>query len=186
MKKDSEKQTLPSSPGQYNPLKGIAPRKQQTQIRAGADPVYYQYSLANKKLDIEREKNYYDAVVQQTRSNNEVKTARWRNLARILKWGAILIVTLIVAGEVILYNIRNEVPGRLWDFRNKPYAEAVERFKDAGFVFVFAREESEKCWRTAIPGTVADITIQGKNTFKKGERFPSNAIVRITYHSSED
>lgn len=84
--------------------------------------------------------------------------------------------TTIPTGEIIMQFSSKELEG-------KHYKTVANRFEDAGFANIKYSTIEKEGWGKK-DGNVADVTINGQN-FKKGAKFESNAIVRITYYGTD-
>lgn len=77
-----------------------------------------------------------------------------------------------------------KVPKSADSFIDLSYEEVEEELRAHGFVNIvlFAKKDLIKGWMTKV-GAVEEVSIAGKTNFRKGQKFPADSRIVITYHA---
>ncbi len=95
--------------------------------------------------------------------------------------GVVKISDSYLAKEKALYIY---IPASSSDYEGRNYEEVKKEFEGYGFknVGVLAKHDLIKGWLTK-DGSIEEIAINGKTSFRKKSKFRSDAHVLITYHT---
>lgn len=106
--------------------------------------------------------------------------------------GAVLFVfilfSVIFGGESLpamdTDNNQVKVPVTVNELESENYEEVIQKFKDAGFTNINTRkiEDLITGWLTK-DSSVEKVTIDGREEFSKGEAFPKDVPIEISYHT---
>lgn len=69
---------------------------------------------------------------------------------------------------------------------SEPYEEVVQTLKEAGFSNIVEQPVYDIYFGFTEEGSVADVTIDGDIDYRRGDVFPSDAEIIVSYHLKEE
>ena len=160
-------------------------------LRDNAQNIHYTY----KKVDVAqiREKDLNARLCMKAMENQEKENARKRkrNKHILIALTVVLAVILLVCGLVYALT-RPGAPepdevqmiSSAEEFQGDYYEQVKMELENAGFTNIeFVVQEDLIIGLLTKDGSVERVSINGEEDFRKGDIFPKDAVVLITYHT---
>lgn len=137
----------------------------------------------------------YEAEVQKKRLENEKERDRNALKAMIVSFGVLVLILLFTQLQTSIPEIQAsfsgkiKVPAAASDLESIAYADAEQRFRDAGFTNIECLELNDIDFLKSFytdEGSVDYITVNGEDNFGSSSYYPPDATIRIYYHSQSD
>lgn len=165
--------------------------------RAERDKVRAPFEAEMRKQEMERDKvrASIEAEMQERQLEREREKERNDNRVGFAALGllvAIFLLCLLMANASsigALFTGDIAVPASSGDLAGISYSDAEQRFTDAGFTNIECIGLNDLDLVSGFfnsDGSVDHITINGEEDFSSSSHYPSDAIIRIYYHSHPD
>ena len=152
-----------------------------------------EFPISNEDINININKRD-EARIKEIESKEKLKIKQLENIEKQKnrehieqKWVAIILIFAIAVIFSIYffynYNVIS-MPMSSNMYENENYEQVIKELKDAGFVNIATAENQDLItgWITK-DGSVEKVSINGNYNFEKGDSFPKNATIVITYHT---
>ena len=152
-----------------------------------------EFPIKNEDINVNINKRD-EARIKEAESAEKIKIKQLENIEKQqnrehaeLKWFAIIFILFFIffIAMNVLYNhnvISMPMSSSMYEGEN--YEQVIKDLKNTGFVNITTAENQDLItgWITK-DGSVENISINGNHNFKKGDSFPKNATIVITYHT---
>ncbi len=98
----------------------------------------------------------------------------------------ITVETLYIENKSALKENEAMVPASSSNCKYKNYQDVEKWFKEAGFSNISTKILYDIFWGITPEGEVANVTVDGQTSFNRGDIFPKDVPVVITYHMKEE
>lgn len=151
--------------------------------------------MRKQQLEHDKIRASIEAKMQKEQLEREREKERNDNKIGLVSLGLLVLVILICLFAANASNIGAfftgdiSVPASSDDLRDISYNDAEQRFRDAGFTNIECVSLNDLNLVSGFftgDGSVDHITINGDEDFDSSAHYPSDAIVRIYYHSQPD
>lgn len=165
--------------------------------RAERDKVRAPFEAEMRKQEMERDKvrASIEAEIQEKQLEREREKERNDNRLRVAVLGlpvALMLLCLFMANASSIGSFFTgdiAVPASSSDLTGISYSDVEQRFADAGFTNIECKALNDLDLVSGFfngDGSVDHVTINGEEDFSSSSHYPSDATIRIYYHSHPD